>query len=375
MKQDQPETAGVDASNGWLSRERALALVLVLATLITAYLCYLIIHPLLPAIAWALALALVAYPAYEWLRRKIGSDNVAASITMTLVALVIVAPTVFVAQQLVVQVREGVSYLNEEVKAVPWDQFLEHYPRLAPALEWFERSITPGDELNKVAGTVSSQLSSFLTGSLWAVTQLLIMLYILFYFIRDHREGVNLLRSLVPLSDGETDEVFARVEDTIYATIYGTVVVGLVQGVVAWAMFWFLGLSTPLLWAALTAMMAIVPVLGPFVIWMPAAIILALQGGYSDAIKIAIGGVVIALIGHFLYPTLVGHRLRLHPVLVFFAFLGGLAVFGAAGLILGPTVLALTEALVNVWQRRTAEGSRPSCDRKIRRNTGPNLMP
>lgn len=189
------------------------------------------------------------------------------------------------------------------------------------------------------------------------MTELLITLYILFYFIRDHRQGANWLRSLVPLSDRETDEVFARVEDTIHATIYGSVMVALVQGVVGGLLFWAVKLPAPLLWGTLIAVLALVPILGPFVIFIPAALLLALQEDWTRASAVGVGGIVIALIGHFLYPFLVGQRLRLHPVLVFFAFLGGLAVFGAAGLILGPAVLALTEALFHVWQHRTADGS------------------
>jgi predicted PurR-regulated permease PerM len=115
-------------------------------------------------------------------------------------------------------------------------------------------------------------------------------------------------------------------------------------------------LPAPLLWGALTAVLAIVPILGPSIVWVPAAIILALKADYMRASAITVGGIGIMLVGHFLYPLLVGHRLRLHPVMVFFAFLGGLTVFGFAWLILGPAVLALTEALVNVWQRRTADG-------------------
>ena len=217
-----------------------------------------------------------------------------------------------------------------------------------------------------MASYFTGQLSWVLTGSFAFATQLLMMLYILFYFIRDHREGIGLLRSLVPLSNPETDEVFARVEDTINATIYGTVIVGLVQGLVAWILYLVLGLPAPLLWGALTAVLAIVPVLGPSIVWIPAALILALQGAYVKAGLITVGGIVIGLIGHFLYPILVGHKLRLHPVLVFFAFIGGLAVFGIAGLIIGPAVLALTEALVNVWQRRTADGHPPNSASKPR---------
>ena len=355
MKHDPSETPPPEAA-GWIPRKRALAMVLVGATVIAVYLCYLLVAPFLSAIAFAVALALVSYPMYDWLRLHVYSRNLAAVITVTLVALVLVAPTVLLAQQLSVQIPKGAQFLNEKTRELPWEEFLTRYPRLAPAVEWLERSINPGEELNKLAGYVTSQLSFVLTGSFSFATQLLMMLYILFYFIRDHRQGIDLLRSLVPLSNPETDEVFARVEDTINATIYGTVIVGLVQGLVAWILYLVLGLPAPLLWGALTAVMAIVPVLGPSIVWIPAAMILALQGAYVKAGLITVGGIAIGLIGHFLYPILVGHKLRLHPVLVFFAFIGGLIVFNIAGLIIGPAVLALTEALVNVWQRRTADG-------------------
>ena len=181
------------------------------------------------------------------------------------------------------------------------------------------------------------------------------MLYILFYFIRDHRQGISLLRSLVPLSNHETDEVFARVEDTINATITGR--------------------SSSA--GARTRRLGTLPASRP----ARAVAVGSAHGRAGDRAGtgtvhrmdtgrahsgstgslhqsglITVGGIAIGLIGHFLYPILVGHKLRLHPVLVFFAFLGGLTVFGIAGLILGPAVLALTEALVNVWQRRTADG-------------------
>ncbi len=142
------------------------------------------------------------------------------------------------------------SFLNEKIREIPWEDYLNSYPRFAPIVEWLQRSINPANELNRLASAATSQASSFLTGSFWAATQLLMMLYILFYVIRDHRQGIDLLRSLVPLSNHETDEVFARVEDTINATIYGTVIVGLVQGLVAWGLYLALGLPAPLLWGA-----------------------------------------------------------------------------------------------------------------------------
>jgi predicted PurR-regulated permease PerM len=105
------------------------------------------------------------------------------------------------------------------------------------------------------------------------------------------------------------------------------------------------------------ALVAVVPVLGAFVVWVPAAIFLALEGNWGKAaILTGWGVVVVGLIDNLLYPALVGKRLRLHTLPVFFSILGGLALFGASGLILGPVTLAVTAALIDVWRRRTTGG-------------------
>ncbi|MDQ3253120.1 MAG: AI-2E family transporter, partial [Acidobacteriota bacterium] len=195
------------------------------------------------------------------------------------------------------------------------------------------------------------------SGSLYAIAGLLITLFLLFYFFRDKRKILGALRRLVPLSDDETDKVFRRVQDTIYATIYGTVAVALVQGALGGLMFWWLGLPAPLLWGTVMALLAIVPIFGAFVVWIPAAIFLALEGSWGKALILtAWGGIVIALIDNLLYPVLVGNKLRLHTVPVFIAIVGGLTVFGAAGVVLGPVTLALAVALIDIWRRRTAGG-------------------
>ncbi len=179
----------------------------------------------------------------------------------------------------------------------------------------------------------------------------------LFYLFRDRREALGTLRSLVPLSKVETDRVLARMSDTIHATVFGTLVVAAVQGALGGLMFWWLGLPAPILWGAVMALLAVVPVLGAFVIWVPAAIFLAASGQWGKAaILAAWGGVVIAMVDNLLYPILVGNRLRLHTVPVFFSIVGGLAIFGASGLIIGPVILALTDAILEIWRRRTADG-------------------
>lgn len=162
---------------------------------------------------------------------------------------------------------------------------------------------------------------------------------------------------MVPLSEPETYEVFRRINDTIHATVYGTLVVAAVQGFLGGLMFWILGLPASLLWGTLMTLLAIVPILGAFVVWVPAAIFLGLEGSWGKVLILTAWGLgVVSLIDNLLYPILVGQRLRLHTLPVFIAIVGGLALFGSSGLILGPVILAITVALVEIWRRRTAGG-------------------
>ena len=346
-----------EAETGWLTRERALALVLVIATALAFYLCYRLVRPFLPALAWALALAVVAHPLHRWVARRIQQTNIAAGLSVVIVMIILVAPVLFVTERLVREAASGVEMMSAGTATGRWRAAVERNPQLAPILRWVETQIDVQGEARRAAEALTSRLSSFVTGSIWMMVELLITLFTLFFFFRDRRVILRAMRSLVPLSEAETDDVFGRVADTIYATIYGTLVVAIVQGTLGGLIFWWLGLPAPLLWGVVMALMAMVPVLGPFVVWVPAAIFLALEGSWGKALILTAWGLlVIAVIDNLLYPVLVGKKLRLHTLPVFLAILGGLALFGASGLILGPVTLAVTVALLDVWRRRTSGG-------------------
>jgi predicted PurR-regulated permease PerM len=331
--------------------------VLMAATVLAFYVCYRLALPFLPALAWALALAVVAHPLHEWIARRIMNANFAAALATIIVAALIIAPAIFVTQRIVREVVANVQTVRTEIETGRWRAALESNPRLAPALRWIDERINASGGMEQLSTSITARISSYVTGSIFVVADLLIMLFALFYFFRDRHIILRTLRSLVPLSETETGEVFKRVNETVYATVYGTIAVAIVQGTVGGLMFWWLGLPAPLLWGAVMALLAIVPVLGAFVVWVPASIFLALQGSWGRALVLAAWGIlVIGLIDNLLYPAFVGKRLRMHTLPVFIAIVGGVILFGGSGLILGPVALAVTVALVDVWRRRTAGG-------------------
>jgi predicted PurR-regulated permease PerM len=384
--------------DGWLSRERASALALIVITAVVIVLCYRLTLPFLPALAWALALAVMTHPIHHRLKVWIPFPNLAALLSVIAVAILIVAPVVFVTRHLVNEVGTYSQILQRELESGKWRTKLAKNAKLRFMLPWIESQLgleplkdstssaqeesgnnpestsappaAPTTEqaepeampkglspVSRAAMMLKEGVGSVINGSIWLAMQLFITLVALFFFFRDRREALAVLRSLMPLSNHETDIVFKRVDDTIHATIYGSLVVAMIQGTMGGLMFWWLGLPAPLMWGAIMALLAVVPVLGTFVVWAPTAAYLAIQGDWTKALILTgWGSVAIGLIDNFLYPFLVGKRLRFHTLVVFIAIVGGLTLFGASGVILGPLLLAIGDALLDVWRRRTAYG-------------------
>jgi predicted PurR-regulated permease PerM len=215
------------------------------------------------------------------------------------------------------------------------------------------------EEAMRNAGAWLTQAgAAFLKGSVTEIIKLCITFYLFFYIIRDRGLALRSLRTLSPLSRPEMDILLNRVGDTVYATIFGTLVVGAAQGTLGGLMFWWLDLPTPILWGIVMAMLAIIPMLGAFVVWIPAALLLALGGEWIRAlILVAWGGLVVGSIDNFLGPVLVGKRLKLHPVNIFISLVGGLILFGAPGLVLGPVILASTIGFLDIWHGRMQYGA------------------
>ena len=355
---DEPAPGHLPANReGWWTREHALIVVLVVAPALLLGLCGALLKPFFNPIAWALSFAVIAHPVHAWLERRIKRENLAAGLATFGIAVLIAGPMIFVADNIIRDSTSAVKSIQAGVESGKFQEELSRHPRVEAALQSYWQQSDPGSQFQGAAAEVGKRVTQVLAGSAWAFVDLLLTFFILFFLFRDRSAALKVVRSWVPLSSRETDEVFTRVSDTIHASIFGTLVVAAVQGILGGLMFWWLGLPAPILWGAVMALLAIVPVLGAFVIWVPAAIYLAASGQWGKAALLtAWGTVVIGLVDNLLYPILVGTKLRLHTVPVFFSIVGGLAVFGACGLILGPVIFALTDAILEIWRRRTAHG-------------------
>lgn len=349
---DSPVSSPGDPGD-WSSPAHIHSLVLMAVTLGALYLCYRMALPFLPALAWALAFALLLAPVQRWLEAKLRSPGVVAGTMVLLTGVGVLFPAMLVADRLVDEVARGGGAISAMLESGQWRRSVSAYPLLARAADWVEAQFDLPETANAMTSWLTGIMASLARESLLQVIGMVLTLYLLFYFLRDRRAILASIAALSPLSRADTLRLFGDVDDTVHATVYGTLVVAMVQGTLGGLMFWWLGLTAPLLWGVLMGLLAIVPLLGAFIVWIPAALFLLLDGSAGKALVLVLwGAVVVGGIDNLLYPMLVGRRLKMHTLLAFVSIVGGLAVFGSAGLILGPVVFAITRLLLEIWNRR-----------------------
>jgi len=354
MNELENEKKGFFVENDWRTQSHIQTLVLMGVTVFGIYLCYQMAVPFLPVLVWALALAVLFMPFQFWLESKLKHPSLAAFIAVLMIGLMVVVPATFIGQRIFLQAAKGADIIDTKVKSGEWRKALEAQPRLVDFIERIEEQIDLPGTFKKLATYLSNAAGSIVKGSVIQVLGLCLTFYLLFFFLRDRRAALLSIRSLSPLSKAEMDRLFGRVSDTIYATIYGTLAVASMQGLLGGLMFWWLGISAPFLWGVVLALLALVPVLGAFVVWIPAALFLAMEGSWGKVIILTLWGMlVVGTIDNLVRPILVGKRLKLYTVLTFMSVVGGLILFGSVGLILGPIALTITAELLETWLSRT----------------------
>jgi predicted PurR-regulated permease PerM len=232
-------------------------------------------------------------------------------------------------------------------------KFRTKIPQMATLFDNLDRWLDFPHLLQVLTDQLGRWSGQLVQGSATGIITLLLTFYFLFYFLRDRAKCLAAIERLVPLSAKEFAEFSGKTVQTVFASVYATAAVAVLQGLLGGLMFWILGLPSPAFWGVVMGLLAIVPFLGAFLIWVPAAIGLAFDGHWTAAIVLVVWGtVVVGTIDNIVYPILVGKRLSLHPMISFIAIVGGLLVFGAHGIVLGPLAVAVAKALLEILRAR-----------------------
>ena len=329
---------------------------LVAVLLIALYVCWLMFQPFLNVLMWAAVLAVVFYPMHRRIRAETRRPTVAAAISTLLVVLFILLPVTLIT---VAVVRE-LTQVAQSFQAPDHSWNIPMPSAVTWLLEWAGQYVEIdidresarkflAERMQTWGATLAASTLMLVGGAVGAVTQTLLVVFTLFYFFRDGERIRQAAYEMLPLQRVQWQDIGSRTKDVIGATVYGVLAIAAIQGTLGTFIFWILGLPSPLLWGVVMFFLSMIPMAGAFLVWMPAAIYLALTGSLTQAGILVVWGVlVIGGIDNILSPRLVGRRASLHELLIFFAVLGGLQVFGVLGLILGPVVVAMTLALIEM---------------------------
>jgi predicted PurR-regulated permease PerM len=329
---------------------------LFLITLGVLILCAFVLRPFFSAIVGAIVLAVVTRRPYDWLGSKIKNPSFCATIALIAIILALIVPTYFLAQELGEQALAFINSLRNGAHQDKISSYIANHPAFAARIQEFTSSIDLNNAARSAAAYVGGNLAGFVGHSVELITQIVVMLFLLFFLLRDRALAISSLRALLPLRDDETDELLHRVGDTILATALGRLTIAAVQGVLAGLAFWALGVPGVILWAFTLTACAMIPAFGSFLVWGPVAIYLGLSGHWGKAALLALwGGLIVSTIDNILYPILVGSHLRAHTTTILLSILGGVALFGPIGIVLGPVLFTLADTLLEIWHTRNAD--------------------
>jgi predicted PurR-regulated permease PerM len=327
---------------------------LFLLTLGVLILCALVLQPFFTGILGAIVLAVITERPYDWLASKIKNRSACAAVALVLIILAVIVPAFFLAQELGQQAFAAVTALRSDASQNRMTDFIANRPALASAIQTFTSSIDINNTARSTAAYLGGNLAGLLGTSVRVITQLVVMLFLLFFLFRDRAPTLTSLRSLLPLREDETDELLDRVGNAIFASALGRLTIAIIQGVLGGLAFWVLGVPGVILWAFTLTIAAMIPAFGAFLVWGPVAIYLGLNGHWGKAALLAVwGGLIVSTIDNILYPILVGSHMRAHTATILISILGGIAVFGPIGIILGPVIFTIASTLLDIWRTRT----------------------
>lgn len=325
-------------------------------TAVALYLCWLMLQPFVAVLAWAAVLVIVFYPVHLRLLKRVKKPGLSALLSCLLVILIILVPVSLVTIAVLNEFSGAMNSLQATIAylldpASPYTGRLLGWASQYIDIEQLRSGQYLFERLKGVSGQVAGQTLGFIGGVIGVIVQIFFVIFTMYYLFRDGDKIFATVRDALPLERAQATAVMARTRDVIGASVYGVMAIAVIQGLLGGIAFWALGVPSAIVWGVVMTFLSMIPMLGAFLVWVPAAAYLAITGHPVKAVLMVLWGtLVIGMADNFLRPKLVGERTKLHELLIFFAVLGGLQVFGVLGIVLGPVVLAITLALVEVFR-------------------------
>ena len=334
-------------------KERFSRLLFYFLVVLVGYLSYEVLRPFLGPLAWSAVFAMMFHRVHVDLARRIG-PNRSALVTTLLAAVLIVAPGVILISVLAREVPELIDYVKSLSVSAPaqidrlWEVLRARVPLPLPD----DPMILIQQGVQRVLGIMAPAAGGVVADLLSMLGSLFVMLFALYFLLRDGQVIGSQVRALLPLPESERDRLMSETRDLVIASVGAGLLVAAVQGLIGGVAYWALGLKEPVVWAVATAFCSLIPVVGSALIWVPAALWLLLSGDVVRGIILLVVGVVaIGMVDNVLRPLVLAGRTSASGLVVFLGILGGAGAFGFIGIVLGPIILVTAGNLINAFTR------------------------
>ncbi len=330
-----------------LTHERLQFIVLSLIFALLGLAVALIWWPFLKLLVMAGILAVLFWPLYERIEKKMSNPVMATTATIFILIIILVLPLAILAQMLYGELTNLYSSLKDV--HISQGQILAKLPEQFQP--WATDFLTDlGSKAGELAGGVFTGLRQAVSSAAGFFLSVFLMLFSLYYFLRDGEKIKNIANKFLPMSANKENLLVNKLFLAVSGVVKGSFLIALIQGTVATIGFFIFSVPNPLLWGSFTVLAALVPNVGTSLALIPAVIYLFMVDRTGSAIGMAIWAVLaVGLIDNIISPKLVGAQTKLHPVLVLFSVLGGLKLFGFLGFLLGPIIMAMFVALLEIY--------------------------
>jgi predicted PurR-regulated permease PerM len=322
----------------------AIAVIVVFGILV-----FLAIKPLIFAVLWGLIFAYIFMPVYKKVQHYVKNHSLAASITLLLGVLIVLIPLWFIVPILIQQVFEIFKFSQ----SLDMRQFVDALFPTASSQFATQFSVTLNSLIGKLASSIMNSLVNLSLNVPLLLVDLFVIGFVFFFALRDGDKLKEFAKSISPLSKSKEKVVLKQFKDITYSTIYGRFIVGIVQGLLAGLGFLIFGVNNALFLTVLAMLLAILPVLGVFLLWIPIAIYMFAQGNVAIAIAFVLYNLIlVSNIDNILLAYIISNRTTLSPVFALLSSVGGLFLFGVIGIILGPLIFAYFIILVDLYRNK-----------------------
>ena len=316
------------------------------------YLLLLIFAPFFAPLGWAAVLAIFVYPWHERLVPRYGHTR-AAGISTAVVTLLIVGPGLVVLTAFVSESRAALAQLDREtltrqltIVQNAWDRIRV----LIPGASSVDLGSLIDNAISRTGGFLAARVGGLLADILVLLFQLFVTLFALFFFLRDADAIMRELRRALPFEDLRRERMIRQTRELVYASIAAGLLIASLQGLAGGVVFALLGLGAPVFWGVMMGLLALLPFVGTWVVWAPAAIWLLATGQFVKGVVLGLlGATLVGTIDNFLRPAILSDRAQMNGLLMFISLLGGVSVFGLLGIVLGPLVTAIVTGLFEAY--------------------------